>query len=89
MSIMFFLIQIIDICLGENLFIEDIYIQVKIILIFLIVNYEYFMVIINKEFMYILFGKIKNKKKFFLNWYFFEVWKVLIGIKYVMYVQII
>lgn len=55
-------------------------------LIFLIVNYEYFMVIINKEFMYILFGKIKNKKKFFLNWYFFEVWKVLIGIKYVMYV---
>lgn len=52
---------------GKNPFIEDIHIQVKIILIFLTVNYEYFMVTINKEFMYILFGKIKNKKKFLLN----------------------
>lgn len=41
-------------------------------LIFFIVNYEYFMVIINKEFMYILFGKIK-KKNFFELVFFWSV----------------
>lgn len=48
---------------GKNPFIEDIHIQVKIMSIFLTVNYEYFMVTINKEFMYYyLIWKDKKKK---------------------------